>query len=274
MIAAIALFAFMIAQSTPRSLPEYWFDDDEWHHEVQYLITAEEISAYQKLKTMDERDPFISQFWGGRDPTPGTPQNEFREEFYRRVEYANMHFADASNPSHNGMETDRGRFYVMFGPPDRIDPHPTSFYEFWTYKSLFTVQFSVPPIESCDGTYRFTSPSPASFESGSTSVEIYPMRFITALIALDFSKTSAFEWKLRTETGDPVIANDYPILEGTYGPARGNEPFSKHLFGCRLFGTGGMAFTQPVPPGSYNFSTSVTLTNGEVRRDTVKFKVD
>src|SRR5262245_3377301 len=128
------LLALTLAQSPQRALPEFWFDDDDWHHEVQYIITAEEISAYQGLKTTAERTNFISQFWQRRDPTPGTPRNEFREEFYRRVEYANMNFADPNNPSHNGMETDRGRFYVMFGPPDRIDRHPRSFYEFWHYK--------------------------------------------------------------------------------------------------------------------------------------------
>jgi GWxTD domain-containing protein len=268
------LMAFSLVQNPQRLLPEYWFEDDEWHHEVQYIITMDEISAYQKLKAIEERDRFISQFWQRRDPTPGTQQNEFREEFYRRVEYANMHFADPNNPSHNGMETDRGRFYVMFGSPDRVDRHSRSFYEFWHYKSLFTAQFSVPPIDSCDGSYRFTSPAPeASFQSGSTSVEIYPMRFVTVLIGLDFSKTAALDWMLRTASGDPVIENDYPILEGNYGSARG-EPFSRHLFGCRLFGTGGMGFTQPVPPGSYSFSTAVTLTDGKVQRETVKFKVD
>jgi GWxTD domain-containing protein len=268
------LTALTLVQNPQAPLPEFWFDDDDWHHEVQYIVTAEEISAYQQLKTTGERNNFISQFWQRRDPTPGTPQNEFRDEFYRRVEYSNMHFADPNNPSQNGMQTDRGRFYVMFGPPDRVDRQARSFYEFWNYKSLFTVQFSVPPIDSCDGSYRFTSPAPeASFQSGSTSVEIYPMRFITVLIGLDFSKTAALDWVLRTAAGDPVIESDYPVLEGNYGPARG-EPFSKHLFGCRLFGTDGMGFTQPVPAGSYTFSTTVTRTDGKVQRETVKFKVD
>jgi GWxTD domain-containing protein len=142
-----------MAQNTVRTLEEFWFDDDDWHHDVQYIISAEELSEFRQLRNTQERDSFISQFWAQRDPSPGTPQNEFRDEFYRRLKYANAHFADPANPSHDGMETDRGLFYVMYGAPDNIEQYPAGAYEIWRYAaprgtgSAFRIEFSVPPIE-------------------------------------------------------------------------------------------------------------------------------
>ncbi len=88
--------------------------------EVRYLITEEERSVYERLTTPEERERFIEEFWRRRDPDPATPENEFREEFYRRIAYANEHFR-AGMP---GWLTDRGRVYVLYGPPDRRDAYP------------------------------------------------------------------------------------------------------------------------------------------------------
>jgi len=93
-----------------------WLDED-----VSYIITDEERSAFLKLSNDEERDQFIEQFWLRRDPTPDTEENEFKEEHYRRIAYANEHFA-AGIP---GWRTDRGRIYIVFGPPDEIDSHPS-----------------------------------------------------------------------------------------------------------------------------------------------------
>jgi GWxTD domain-containing protein len=93
-----------------------WVDED-----VVYIITKEERAAFQKLTTDQEREKFIEQFWLRRDPTPGTPENEFKEEHYRRIAYANARFA-GSKP---GWKTDRGRTYIVWGPPDEIDSHPS-----------------------------------------------------------------------------------------------------------------------------------------------------
>src|SRR5437868_3598098 len=93
-----------------------WLDED-----VTYIITDEERSAFLKLSNDEERDQFIEQFWLRRDPTPDTEENEFKEEHYRRIAYANEHFA-AGIP---GWRTDRGRIYVVFGPADEIESHPS-----------------------------------------------------------------------------------------------------------------------------------------------------
>ena len=62
-------------RQTARPLAEYWFEDDDWHLEVQYIITAEELGKYRALRTVEDRDAFISEFWSRRNPTPSTPAN-------------------------------------------------------------------------------------------------------------------------------------------------------------------------------------------------------
>jgi len=91
-----------------------WLDQD-----VRYIISPEEEQAFKLLGTDDERDQFIEQFWLRRDPTPDTEENEFREEHYRRIQYANEHFAAGVA----GWRTDRGRIYIVWGPPDEIESH-------------------------------------------------------------------------------------------------------------------------------------------------------
>jgi len=93
-----------------------WLDED-----VRWIITDEEKSAFLQLSNDEERDQFIEAFWQRRDPTPDTEENEFKEEHYRRIAYANEHFA-AGIP---GWRTDRGRMYIVFGPPDEIESHPS-----------------------------------------------------------------------------------------------------------------------------------------------------
>src|SRR5580698_6436360 len=93
-----------------------WLDED-----VVYIISDEERKAFKQLSNDEERDQFIEAFWQRRDPTPDTEENEFKEEHYRRIEYANEHFA-AGLP---GWKTDRGRIYIMYGPADEIDSHPS-----------------------------------------------------------------------------------------------------------------------------------------------------
>ena len=92
-----------------------WLDED-----VRWIITDEELSAFKKLTTNAERDQFIEAFWQRRDPTPDTAENEYKEEHYRRIAYANEHYA-AGMP---GWKTDRGRIYITFGPPTSSTPIP------------------------------------------------------------------------------------------------------------------------------------------------------
>ena len=91
-----------------------WLNED-----VGYIITDEERSAFVRLQTDEEREQFIENFWLRRDPSPDTVENEFREEHYRRIAYANEHFASGIP----GWRSDRGRIYITYGPPDEIDDH-------------------------------------------------------------------------------------------------------------------------------------------------------
>ena len=93
-----------------------WLNED-----VRWIITPEELTAFKQLSNDEERDAFIEQFWQRRDPTPDTEENEFKEEHYRRIGYANEHFS----AGRAGWRTDRGRIYIVFGPPDEIETHPS-----------------------------------------------------------------------------------------------------------------------------------------------------
>jgi len=93
-----------------------WMEED-----VRYILTDEERDAFLQLSNDEERDNFIEGFWQRRDPTPDTVENEMKDEHYRRIAYANERFA-AGIP---GWRTDRGRMYIVFGPPDEIESHPS-----------------------------------------------------------------------------------------------------------------------------------------------------
>lgn len=144
-----------------------WLRED-----VSYIITDEERTAFKRLQTAEEMEQFIEQFWLRRDPTPDTAENEFKEEHYRRIAYANERYASGIP----GWKTDRGRIYITFGPPDEIDSHPsggsyvrpweegggtTSTYPFevWRYRWLEGVGSDIM-IEFVDptmtGEYRMT----------------------------------------------------------------------------------------------------------------------
>jgi GWxTD domain-containing protein len=144
-----------------------WVDED-----VHWIITDQELKAFKSLSNDEERDAFIEQFWQRRNANPDSPENEFREEHYRRIAYANEHFA-AGKP---GWKTDRGHMYIAFGKPDSIDSHPsggmydrpmdegggqTSTYPFeiWHYRYLEGVgeNIDIEFVDSCMcGDYHMT----------------------------------------------------------------------------------------------------------------------
>ena len=93
-----------------------WLEED-----VAYIIASEERDKFVQLTTDAEREHFIESFWMRRDQTPDSIANEFKEEHYRRIAWANDRFA-ARVP---GWKTDRGRAYIMRGPPDEIESHPS-----------------------------------------------------------------------------------------------------------------------------------------------------
>jgi GWxTD domain-containing protein len=93
-----------------------WLDED-----VRWIITDQEAQAFKNMANEEEREQFIEQFWLRRNPNPDSPENEFREQHYQRIAYANEHFA-AGMP---GWRTDRGHIYIAYGKPDSIDSHPS-----------------------------------------------------------------------------------------------------------------------------------------------------
>ncbi|MGC1685325.1 MAG: GWxTD domain-containing protein [Candidatus Acidiferrales bacterium] len=93
-----------------------WLEED-----VVYIITPEERGAFLRLQTNEEREQFIEQFWLRRNPDPDSPENTFKEEHYRRIAYTNEHYASGIP----GWKTDRGRIYIMWGPPDEVESHPS-----------------------------------------------------------------------------------------------------------------------------------------------------
>jgi len=144
-----------------------WLEQD-----VVWIITDEERKAFKTLTNDEEREAFIEQFWLRRNPSPDSPENEFREEHYRRIAYANEHFA-AGKP---GWKTDRGRIYIEYGKPDSIDSHPsggayqrpmeegggetsTFPFETWHYRYLEGVgeNIDLEFVDTCQcGDYHFT----------------------------------------------------------------------------------------------------------------------
>jgi len=98
-----------------KSVYKKWLEED-----VSYIITDEERKAFKQLKTDEERDQFIEAFWLRRDPDPDTPENEYKEQYFERIQYANEKFTSGIP----GWKTDRGRIYIMFGKPDEIESHP------------------------------------------------------------------------------------------------------------------------------------------------------
>ncbi|MFZ0523710.1 MAG: GWxTD domain-containing protein [Candidatus Acidiferrales bacterium] len=93
-----------------------WLNED-----VVYIISPEERSAFLHLQTNEEREQFIEAFWQRRNPDPDSAENTFKEEHYRRIAYTNEHFSSGIP----GWKTDRGRIYIMWGPPDEIQSHPS-----------------------------------------------------------------------------------------------------------------------------------------------------
>ena len=112
--------------------------DATWlNQEVPYIITNAEKTAFLALKTDADREAFIQKFWEIRNPDPTSPTNEFRDEYYRRLAYANDQFGSPGR--HDGWRTDRGMVYITLGPPQQLTPYRSSQYltplEIWFYQS-------------------------------------------------------------------------------------------------------------------------------------------
>src|SRR5690349_2958448 len=105
-----------------RALKELDAQYKQWLNEdVVYIISPAERQAFLQLETNEEREQFIEQFWLRRSSNPDLPENDFKEEHYRRIAYANEHFASGIP----GWKTDRGRMYIIWGPADEVESHPS-----------------------------------------------------------------------------------------------------------------------------------------------------
>jgi GWxTD domain-containing protein len=105
-----------------RAQKELGYEYRDWlDNEVPYIITPDERAAFLKLGTNEEREQFIETFWQRRNPEPDLGENSYKEEHYRRIAYANEHFSSGIP----GWKTDRGHIYILWGPPDEIEAHPT-----------------------------------------------------------------------------------------------------------------------------------------------------
>lgn len=118
-----ALFLFAVATfsylSCARSGPAIKLDPEsqKFYETARLIMTREEAKIFSLLGDEASRAEFIQEFWEKRDPDPDTPENEFKTEFQKRVEYANRRFREGGR----GWDTDRGRVYIFMGPPDKMD---------------------------------------------------------------------------------------------------------------------------------------------------------
>jgi len=153
------------AQNKKVAKPKLEKSYQEWlERDVAYIITRDEKNAFLKLTTNDARDQFIQQFWELRNPTPGSPENTYKDEIYQRITYANSHFGSGANEE--GWRTDRGRAYITLGPPQQKEVHYNAAnmfpLEIWFYSFNHP---SLPPFfyimfykHEGFGDFRFYSP--------------------------------------------------------------------------------------------------------------------
>ncbi len=258
-----------------------WLNED-----VAYIITDAERSAFKSLQSDPELEHFIEQFWLRRDPTPGTPENEFKVEHYRRIAYANDHFA-AAIP---GWKTDRGRIYITYGPPDEKETHPaggvyrrpgqegggttTTFpFEQWLYHYIEGVGKNVV-IEFVDptmtGEYRMTvDPSEkdallnvpgdlpmTNADTPRAGATVQPM--IPGAVLISVPLTAYGDHKVIVYTR--VVGKNGRVLQMFEEPIQGPAPlFTKVL---------------PIVKGTYRLEITVKdTTNGRLAADNIEYEV-
>jgi GWxTD domain-containing protein len=235
-----------------------WLNED-----VGYIITDEERTAFKRMATDDERQNFIEGFWLRRDPTPDTEENEFKEEHYRRIEYANEHYASGIP----GWKTDRGRIYITFGPADEVNSHPsggsynrpyeegggtTSTYPFetWRYRYIEGIGTNIE-IEFVDttmsGEYRMTMDP-----SEKDALLYVPNAGLTMMESMGMaSKTDRFNRSDGTHLGT------------------GNQPLPAHMNEFERL----EQFAKLQKPPSVKFKDLDAVVSSSIRYNTLPFKV-
>lgn len=216
-----------------------WLDE-----EVPYIISDEERKAFKQFGTDDEREAFIEQFWERRNPNPGSPENEFKEEYYRRIAYSNERFASGIP----GWKTDRGRIYIMYGPPDEIESHPSG------------------------GTY-LRPPEEGGGETATYPFEQWRYRYIDGIgnnIILEFvDKTMTGEYRMTMDPGEKDALLHVPNAGLTQMEAMGMASKAD-----RFSRTDGMTIGQPLGglPERMNQFSRLDLYSRIFKPPSVKFK--
>ncbi len=120
--AQISLILFVFGLASCGGGPKIELDSasKDFYETGRLIMSKQEKRIFDHLPDKESREAFIQEFWSRRDPDPNTEENEFKEEFFRRIEYANSHFLEGGP----GWRTDRGRIYIYFGEPDRRDQAP------------------------------------------------------------------------------------------------------------------------------------------------------
>jgi GWxTD domain-containing protein len=231
------IFAFQGSQSA-KDNPDREDYFKKWLNEdVVYIISSEEKAVFQKLTTPEEKEQFIEQFWQRRNPDPRSSVNEFKEEHYRRIAYANEHFTSGEP----GWMTDRGRIYIIHGKPDEVVSRPDG----GTY---------VRPIEEGGGTttvypyekwrYRYIEGLGTNIElefvdksnTGKYELAVTPWEK-DALLEIGLGPTLAEETGLTTRADHPALN---PAAGGAqYGPAnlfarRTDTPFARYELAAKV----------------------------------------
>jgi len=226
-----------------------WLNED-----VSYIITDEERSAFKKLQTDAEREQFIEQFWTRRDPTPGTAENEFKQEHYRRIAYANEHFSTGIP----GWKTDRGRVYIVYGPPDEIEDHRNETtkapYQLWRYRYIQGIGKNVI-IQFTDRTRT------GEYVMDSDPAEIGgPISRATVRVGVNGAVTFSvpFDLAARAYTGTWSISRNGEntiLMEGQF-----DSRFGSH--------------TVTLQPGAYKLKLLLSDPNGRESTSETEFSVD
>jgi len=206
-----------------------WLDE-----EVVYIILPMEKEIFLKLETDRERDLFIEAFWKQRDPTPGTPENEFKKEHFRRINYAN-HFYGRATPR-PGWRTDRGRMYIILGEPNEVEQftgksqtYPS---EIWFYQGK--TNLGLPPgfnlvffQKGGIGEYKLYSPLKDGPQALLTSYWGDPMDYVQAYEKLKEAEPNLAQVSLSLIPGEespaygrPSLASDLLIQKVESTPTR------------------------------------------------------
>ena len=210
------IVALVHAADQPKGAPLRQ-SDKQWLDVVYWIISDYEKQAFLTLKSDDDRDKFIKAFWENRDPTPGSEKNEFKDEHYKRFEYATKQYGRSTSVP--GWKTDRGKIYILLGKPRSsssavkipFEYEPMELWQYAQYKgyglpgSMYLLFFQQNGV----GDYRLYSPiqdgikalfTPQSGNIMKTEEELYDYMSQT----LDPETAHAAYSSIPTEGGNPL----------------------------------------------------------------------